>query len=73
MNWAVALAAALFVVVVLPMIAPAVTHDPLSITAAFIAGVFVGMLLENATSPDRRPEDNGRCRNADGDQHNETR
>jgi len=73
MNWAAAFAAVLFAVMALSMIAPAVMHDPLSITAAFTAGVFVRILLENAVSPDRRSEDNGRCRNADGDQRNETR
>jgi len=73
MNRAAAFAAVLFAVMALSMIAPAVAHDPLSITAAFTAGVFVRILLENAVSPDRRSEDSGRCRNADGDQRNETR
>jgi len=73
MNWAAASAAVLFAVIVLSMIAPAVMYDPFSIATAFTAGVFVGMLLENAMSPDRRSEDNGRCRNADGDQCNKTR
>jgi hypothetical protein len=73
MNWVVAFAAVLFAVMVLSMIAPAVTHDPFSITAAFMAGVFVGMLLENAVSPDRRSEDNRRYRSAARDRRNKTR
>jgi hypothetical protein len=50
MNWVVAFAAVLFAVVTLSMIAPAVVLDPFAIATAFLIGVFVGMLLENAMS-----------------------
>ncbi len=50
MNWVAAFAAVLFAVVALSMIAPAVVLDPIAIAAAFLIGVFVGMLLENAMS-----------------------
>jgi len=54
MNWIIALGAMLFAAMVLFMIAPAVIYDPFAIFAAFLVGVFVGMLLENATEDDRR-------------------
>lgn len=50
MNWAVALVAILFATLALSMMAPAVGHDPFTIFAVFMAGVFVGMLLENAAN-----------------------
>jgi hypothetical protein len=52
MNWVAALAAVLFSVVALSMIAPAVMHDTFATAAAFLTGVFVGMLLENAADKD---------------------
>jgi uncharacterized protein (DUF2062 family) len=57
MNWVVVLAAILFATLVLSAMAPAIKHDPFTIVAVFMAGVFVGMLLENANS-----EDDRRCR-----------
>ncbi len=53
MNWAVVFGAVLFAVFALSMLAPAVMRDPLAIAAAFAIGVFVGMMLENATADDR--------------------
>jgi hypothetical protein len=50
MNWVVALGAILFAAFVMTLIAPIVMHDPFATAAAFLAGVFVGMLLENARS-----------------------
>jgi hypothetical protein len=49
-NWATAAGAVLFGVVVLLMIAPAVVHDPFSVVGAFLAGIFVGMLLSASCS-----------------------
>jgi hypothetical protein len=64
MNWAAAFAAVLFAVAALSMIAPAVVRDPFATAAAFLTGVFVGMLLENAMSDrcsegDRRRREKG--------------
>jgi hypothetical protein len=56
MNWVVAVGAILFAVFALSMMAPTIIHDPLSMLAVFMVGVFVGMMLENAMSSDR-PED----------------
>jgi hypothetical protein len=50
MNWVVALGAMLFAAFALALIAPIVLHDPFAAIAAFLIGVFVGMLLENARS-----------------------
>ena len=54
MNWAVALGAILFGAFVLSMMAPAVMRDPFTIVAAFMTGILVGMMLENASSEDDR-------------------
>jgi len=50
MKWVVALVAVLFAVMRLSMIAPAIMHDPFSIAATFMVGIFVGMILGHAMS-----------------------
>ncbi len=50
MNWVVTLGAVPFAAFALALIAPIVLHDPFATTAAFLIGIFVGMLLENARS-----------------------
>jgi hypothetical protein len=46
MNWIIALFAAVFAIMVLSMIAPAVMHDPFAIAASFATGIITGMILE---------------------------
>jgi len=66
MKWVVVLVAVLFAVMGLSMIAPVIMHDPFSIAAAFMVGIFVGMILGHAMSCSSRYSEDSKSRSNRG-------